>query len=363
MNHHKFFVSTSAGSGKTHAAIEYIKARPNESFLYISPTLQLCNQSYLLLVESGRECREPITSDNTTHVGKQALDALLSPNESVGDCIILTTPTFIAISSHLKDKEIDYTVILDETFQPATFNQINLGVHERRKTNLDNFNSFFRICPNNGPLTIRDGMLEDVRSVAKGDHSKVGCMPESYKQLCQQVVDEANHVEVTTDIDELMAYGKGAINTASSIKPDVFQGFRKLIFLSALFEKTMLYQLWTKHYGEEFIEEADIKSNITYDTHTEYRGTVSVGYVLHPRDNLSKHTLDKGFTDGGKNPPMGREVWAEALRQVVSYFDGRDFLLHLNNDRKPQSNSVSRKIVSDNPNIKPIAGDSRGNNS
>ena len=77
---HKFFVSTSAGSGKTHAAIEYIKARPDESFLYISPTQQLCNQSYLLLRKAGRECREPIISDYTANVTAQALSALLSPD-------------------------------------------------------------------------------------------------------------------------------------------------------------------------------------------------------------------------------------------------------------------------------------------
>jgi hypothetical protein len=360
---HKFFVSTSAGSGKTHAAIEYIKARPDESFLYISPTQQLCNQSYLLLRKAGRECREPIISDYTANVTAQALSALLSPIKSDGDCIVLSTKTFIAISSELKDKEIDYTVILDETFEPATFTQVNLGRNVHRERNLANFTRLFHICPNNGPLTVRNGMMEDARLAAKGDFSTSGDVPKSYVDLCQLIVDEANHVEITTDIDELLALGKGAIQTASSIRPDVFQGFKKLIFLSALFEKTMLYQLWTIHYGEEFKVDDDLKSMITYNTHTDYKGTLSIGYVLHPDDNLSKHTLDKGFVDGGKKPQASKTVWAEALRQTVEYFDGKDFLLHLNNDRVPSQSSVSRQIVSDNPNIKLLAGDSRGDNS
>ena len=135
--------------------------------------------------------------------------------------------------------------------------------------------------------------------------------------------------DAVEDQDE---FGGSTLTVACFVTPDHFMRFREVVFMSALFEHTILYALWRKLFEVEFRQHPQIQANITRDLHTEQGPRISIGHVLHPNDNASKHNLSRNrHTGESGETEEGERVIDHAVENVDRFFGGHPYLLSVNN--------------------------------
>lgn len=347
-------LSAAVGSGKTRAAVAHMAnpANATSNFIYVAPTIELGMQTTESLHRALASAEGPVVRNvhlinSRTVEGKARAEALRSVNEVTGQegCIqLLTTQTFLDILSGITRPEL-WSVILDEAFSPATFDTFGLGadVHE----GWTYFSEVFDIDATQGHRIVpRDGKRALVGDLADGRLSRAGGKYEGLQKVAKAVANPASRCElvVTPRVaallagEELPAKRPGAnegaesvLEYASYIAPEYFNGFREVLFLSALFEQTVLYHLWTKALGVTFEEHPDFPAEMLRDTHAEQARFLTVGHLLHRDDSSSKDTLGRNLLTGlpGERTE-GQRVLDHLIRTASAHFGDASFLLQTN---------------------------------
>ncbi|MCK7494272.1 MAG: hypothetical protein MZW92_26030 [Comamonadaceae bacterium] len=313
--------------------------------LYVAPTRQLLAQTERSIQEAlaaapGLQVRNVhrITSD-TTETGRVQVEAVSAVNEAEeGDGLVqlLATQTFLAVLAGIRHPE-RWSVILDEAFAPATFQAFQLGADALR--GWEHFSELFEVDPAQGHRIVpKAGRQTVVEAVARGDFSSAGDRAQSLREVAQGVANKAVRCElVLTDgaraVLEGMApkkRGKDATGTAlqfaSYVDPQAFAGFGEVLFLSALFEQTVLYHLWTKALGVHFEEHPKFPAHMLQDTHAAQGRFLAVGHLLHKDDNASIDTLQRDALSGqpGHEAP-GARVIDHIVQTAAGHFEDEPF--------------------------------------
>ena len=133
-----FAVSTSVGSGKTKAAIQYM-ASPAvglRNFIYVAPTVKLIQQTERNLLQQFKLTGSPRglhmihSQARTSDIGSTGGEVLAAINEApanIGRIVICTTVTFLDVVSKVKEPQ-HWSVIMDEAFSPVEFVDFPLGI-------------------------------------------------------------------------------------------------------------------------------------------------------------------------------------------------------------------------------------------
>lgn len=346
-------LSAAVGSGKTRAAVAYLASPANASrnFLYVAPTIELGTQTAGNLREaigatSGPLVRNVHLINSRAVEGKVRVEALKAINGVTGEegqVHILTTQTLLDILAGI-DRPHLWSVILDEAFTPATFDTFGLGadVHEGWAYFCDVFevdsSQGHRIIPKDG----RKGLVADL---ADGRLTRAGGKYEGLQKVAKAVSNPASRCElvVTPRVAALLTgealpdkrkpATESVLEYASYIAPEYFNGFREVLFLSALFEQTVLYHLWTKALGVTFEVHPEFPAEMLRDTHAEQGKFLAVGHLLHRDDTSSKENLGRNIVTGATGEKLeGQRVLDHIVRTAASYFDGTQFLLQVNNN-------------------------------
>lgn len=346
-------LSAAVGSGKTRAAVLHMTSAANaaRNFIYVAPTIELGTQTTEALQ---RALAVTVTPGRNAHLinsrtveGAARVEALRSVNEVTGEegCIqVLTTQTFLDILSGIARPAL-WSVVLDEAFSPATFDTFGLGsdVHE----GWSYFSEVFAIDPDQGHRILpRDGKRALVDDLAGGRLSRVGGKYEGLQKVAKAVSNPASRCElvVTPRVAALLAgealpakrtgsseASKSVLEYASYIAPEFFNGFREVLFLSALFEQTVLYHLWTKALGVTFEPHPEFPAEMLRDTHAEQGRFLAVGHLLHKEDSSSKETLGRNlFTGLPGETVQGQRVLDHLVRTASAHFKDSRFLLQTN---------------------------------
>lgn len=351
-----YAVSASVGSGKTVAAVEYIARREasTQDFIYVAPTIKLLNQTerQLRSVLSGQDAIRSVhlihseaAIEDCSSAAKEALLAINERPSGIGRVVFLTTTTFLRILPSIDDLAL-WNLILDEAFAPVTFINYHLG--PRPEEGLGYFRELFFVDQEDNyrvsPVGGRGGLVEEI---ASGQLDHCGQRYLGQRQLAQAVSNSAIRCELvvtqvspwaTTQVqgcaaDPMAAMaGSRALLFACYVTPEYFGRFREVIILSALFEHTVLYHLWTRCFGVSFIAHPWFGDGRLRDVHTEQGPTISVGHLLHPTDRASKHNLFANRHTGkpGENS-QGERVLDYLVRLGAEFFQGSRFLLQTNN--------------------------------
>lgn len=350
-------LSAAVGSGKTRAAIAWIASPTNatRNVLYVAPTQRLIDQTTRNLQAALAEASGPaVRNVHKVHSGEAErgsvkLEALAAINEAgAGEGLVqlITTTTFLAIVSRIKHPE-RWSVILDEAFQPATFETFQLGIDALK--GWDHFTDLFSVDPEQGHRILpREGRRTMVDEVAQGDYSSAGHRFKSLETVAKAVANPAIRCElVMTDGARALMQGQSptkrgraagdgrhtgtALQFASYVDPQAFAGFAEVLFLSALFEQTILYHLWTKALGVTFEEHPDFPSHLLRDTHAEQGRFLAVGHLLHKDDRASLENLQRETLTGkpGATRP-GTRVIDHLVQTAAAHFGGEPFLLQTN---------------------------------
>jgi hypothetical protein len=341
-SHTKYYLSTSAGSGKTRATVAMMLSDENtlRNFVVVSPTIALTMQTFGdIKQELGTTERDvrPIVSDQASEdrrpVATQAREVLEEMNHSNGIILLLCVPTFLSAAATVPVGQVNASIVLDETFQPFQFNTFNLGDENHRQTNLEYFSELFSLSPNGGPLMIQDGKETLVDAVARGDEVDFGGRYSALKPIAAMVNDPATHCDLVSNYTKLMNNELQTIQVASTISPKAFNKFPKVTIMSALFEETALYIVWRKTYGVTFEADTEIAQYINRDPHTSWGNKVHIGYILHPEDSVSVSLWKRDYQTGERDGEAAGTVIQEAFNQLaplVSRWPDKT-LIHTNN--------------------------------
>lgn len=349
-------LSAAVGSGKTRAAVAHMANPTNVSrnFIYVAPTIELGTQTTEALREAAAKAVGPVVRNvhlinSRTVEGKARVEALKSVNEVTaqeGQILVLTTQTFLDTIAGFTRPEL-WSVILDEAFAPATFDTFGLGtdIHEGWAY----FSEVFEVDSQEGHrIQPKEGKKALVGDLADGRLSRAGGKFEGLQKIAKAVSNPASRCElvVTPRVAALISgeplppkRGRGSnapetesvLQYASYISPEYFSGFREVLFLSALFEQTVLYHLWTKALGVTFEQHPEFPAEMLRDTHREQARFLAVGHLLHPKDTSSKDSLERNLLTGKPGEKVqGQRVLDHLVRTASVHFEDSKFLLQTN---------------------------------
>lgn len=342
-------LSAAVGSGKTQAAIAYMARSEmrDRNFVYVAPTIQLLSQT-------ARDLDQRLEHDNdprrVTEVHSQA-HADLRPSAEVrrllnepegpeGHLLFVTTTTFLSVLASIEHPE-HWHVILDEAFSPVTFGTFELGTD--RAGSWDYFAEVFAIDSKDGFRVVpREGQKERVRDIAAKRWNAVGQRCAGLQELAALVANPAMRCEVVMSeavaaivadpaLQKCPGTSVGVLHFASYVSPQFFAGFHEVLFLSALFEQTTLYHLWTKALGVTFTDHPSFPRHLLRDTHGDQGRYVAVGHLLHPEDKSSIYNLTRNATTGA---PEEHEVGQRCIDKLIDiaadHFGNQRWLLQMN---------------------------------
>jgi hypothetical protein len=350
-------LSAAVGSGKTRAAIAWIASPKNaaRNVLYVAPTQALIDQTAKDLRAAIAAAKGAPRNVHVIHsmmddigpgqVRAEALQALDSADEGDGAVLLITTTTFLQLAAKLRHSG-RWTVVLDEAFKPVEFDPLNLG--------LDALDGWAHLCelfavdPQQGyrllPREGRKGLIEDV---AAGHYTTAGDRFKAYEKAAQYVANPAMRCElVLTDGAKALLAGEPpkkrkkrggteetgtVLQFATYVDPQAFTGFREVLFLSALFEETILCHLWVKALGVTFEEHPDFPSHLLRDTHAEQGRFLAVGHLLHKDDRASLENLQRNVLTGAPGETkQGLRVIDHLVQAAAANFGEEVFLLQSN---------------------------------
>lgn len=367
-------LSAPVGSGKTRAAIAWIANPLNASrnVIYVAPTTALVDQTAAGLREAiAGTSGDTFRNVNLIHAGNaegqvqvEALAALNGVEDHEGHVQLLTTPTFLVIVSRIKRPEL-WSVVLDEAFTPATFATFRLGADALR--GWEHFCELFAVDgPQGHRILPREGCRTVVEEVARSNYSTAGDRFKSLEDVARAVSNPAIRCELVLT-DGALSLFKGeapkkrkarkdadtditgtVLQFSSYVDPSAFAGFREVLFLAALFEQTVLYNLWTRALGVTFEEHREFPAEMLRDTHKEQGRFLAVGHLLHKDDPASLDNLTRETLTGqpGATRPGTRVI--DYLVQTAAGHFGEDRFLLQTNERfgyRKDAASVPRNAV------------------
>lgn len=326
--------STSVGSGKTKASIEYMLSadKASRNFIYVAPTINLVEQTTKNLKDKLTENNistknvNLIHSQRTSHeetATASALNKLNDTESNIGAVVILTTTTFLTVLPMITRKE-DWHVVLDEAFSPLSFVEYQLGKEDRDKGR-EYFESLFKVEANDyNNIRPADRKYKLVQSVASGDWVEAGTKYQGMQKLSQSVLNSALRVELASKHKDRYLF-------ATWVTPDYFEDFAEVVFLSALFEQSILYHLWQSMYDIEFKSHRFFEVAIERNVHQSQGMNVSIGHLLHEDDFASKYNLQRNHKTGEPyETEVGNRVIDKMMDTVSMYFTGKKYLVQVN---------------------------------
>jgi DEAD/DEAH box helicase len=331
-------LSAAVGSGKTRAATKWMASPANASrnFLYVAPTISLCTQTAgnlkaALAASAGIVRNVHLVNSATVEGEVQGQD---------GQIEILTTTTLLDILAGILRPEL-WTVVLDEAFDPATFDTLDLGTNAQEGWAY--FSEVFEVDTSDGDrINPKAGKKALVADIADGRFYTAGSKYVGLRPLAAAVSNPARRCEllVTERVAALMrgeAVAASAdaatsrLEYSSYVSPDYFAGFESVLFLSALFEQTVLYHLWTKALGVTFEQHPDFPTGMLRDTHAEQGRFLAVGHLLNADDNSSIENLSRNILTGVPGEKeKGQRVLDHVIQTASAHFEGTQFLLQTN---------------------------------
>lgn len=265
---------------------------------------------------------------------------------NVGKIVIVTTKTFLTILPEIANKH-QWRVIMDEAFAPVEFLNFYLG--NKVMKGMSYFKEAFTVdCDDNYRILPAEGKAGWVREIASGNIKRSGQRYKGLQPLAEVVANPALRCELvpTTKAKAILGASgcaqddafaedsdpESVLLIACFVTPEHFQGFDEAIFMSALFEHTMLYHLWKRVFGISFRSHPRFGKGDLRDVHQEQGRFVSVGHLLHEDDSSSKHNLSRNiFTGAPDEREPGQRVIDRLVGIASQRFHGTPYLLQVNN--------------------------------
>lgn len=314
---HKFYYSSSSvGSGKTYKAALWMKMHPKENVLYITPTTKLSGEVKRRIdTTAGRTSSRIVntTTDNSGYSPKRkALNMIHRTMNHDGKTIILTTTNFMRILPLIENPE-NWTLIMDEAFQPVNYEVYNSSNNPHIIEQYFDIDSYKRAT---AKIDKKERMTAIYESMDFGDADELSA------RGIVDFVEAAMNPSVNLQLTKQAMDDYDKWHGLWYVTPEYFGGYKQAIFLSALFEESLLFRIWENLYNFiDWVEHPDWFDE-SRNTHVIHGSNIRIGYLLDDNDNASKTTFNT-IVDGKK-------VIEHMVGAVDSFFES-EYILSLNN--------------------------------
>ena len=331
------FADHAGGSGKTHLFRRLaIRAAGDwftqTNYIYAAPTRELLDEVKDDLERDIAESGSPLAvakihseadQRDDRYVSEWALDTINAAWRDNCEVVLLTTETFMNILTRI-DNPGDFVVFMDEAIQPCTDITLNLrGNVAKRERQREAFFDVFTGELGQSLRAARNASRE-VKDMARGKLAEDAIIGGS--KAMQQI---AQAVESPMMDAELVRNSAKQIFVVTYVKPDMFQTFRSVTFLVALFKRTVLYQLW-QALGARFERHEYFDQNIRGDMH-QMGKHLRVDWLLDDGDNTSKDVFIRNAETGQpKEKRKGKRVIDYLATLAAEVYGGEPFLLQSN---------------------------------
>ncbi|MFC0159515.1 hypothetical protein ACFFKB_16330 [Mameliella alba] len=326
-------LSSSVGSGKTQLVLEYIRDHLGTGYIYVAPTIELCEEVYArlmkLLVGHPAYANFGPLSCIVTEQGQvegpfeRALKACKDYNPQVPPIVITTTKTFEFLLEKLMQHEKQrFEVFVDEglpAIRQESFSPGNKGDFLKYLTRDEE-----------GFASPAPGKKEILEWVARSQAKLKGQNLEhlavtAFKNICELVVS-GNYDVVVTETDK-------SIEALGLLSPEPLKDFKAVTLIVAIFERTLLPILWEKRHGIEFEEFP--KQEGLFDAHVVKGPFMTIWHVLHEGDLPSLRNLQRNYETGEANEQdEGQQVITKAAQFIEAHFKGREYCWAANDNFK-----------------------------
>jgi hypothetical protein len=245
------------GSNKTGAIVQITDqlALRNQGSVHAVPSKKLANEVSQRHTQPSKVIHSD-TVDGVGHEFKEALKSLQQP-------LIVTHHAILGTE---KIKENDLILFFDEAFDPTIHLEFNLSQWPNIK---EVFRSLLTVDTSTKytPITAKNKKELWQKIFSLREQSQQVTLWEQSNDLERLLtyVGRARHYDVWShnsyNNDFLYGDGEKFVVTVA-ITPHVFFPWQEVIFTSAGFTHSMLYHLWKKEYGIEWIEDVQVKKHL-----------------------------------------------------------------------------------------------------
>jgi hypothetical protein len=330
-----YYLSQSVGSGKTHAAISYIERHPNQTYLYVAPTVQLVREIEQRIPSSIANCKAITARDGSNDLSDastaERILHFIRSNLWVSDFVlIITTEAFKRIVTQLEITEAKrISVFLDEgieAFRDATFQGDDLDI----LTDIIEQDGYLLKPAPGQRQRLCDIAYSEFKAHSNGDVMKTS---KPCRNLAELIVSDL--------FDCVGKISTKRIDAVGIVKPEVFCRFKQFTIIAAAFQRTLLGCVWKTKYGAR-LEAFELPMPL-WDSHRAKGSSIQVWHVLHPTDTSSVNNLSRNADTGESfnNSRLSRfrsdRVIERIAETVGKFFAGQPFIWSANNSFEDHS--------------------------
>lgn len=327
------YVSAACGAGKTTATVHKVLRSAERGFKAIiaQPTKVLVNQTFLdLNIKSAA-----LGLDTTKFRIKQITDENLFSHNTVtgeltsylknytweqGEVLIITHAALQRITIHNEtSKSLGiWDIYIDETLNVIQGQDKNFSKTHSLLT--DHF-EFDKGTGTWCQLRIKSGHENDVKAIWENNTKDSNYA--NFKPFIDQFYSPNYDLWVHAAEWFKLIKGESKIDLPafSLLKPSVFDPFRSVTAMSALFERTLMFKIW-ESLGVEWSVNEWINKSLRYSSHDGSRTTLN--YLF--KDNWSKAKANKKWPGQSEY-----DVLTMAMAEAENIVNGHDFIKTVNN--------------------------------
>jgi hypothetical protein len=290
------------GSGKTHALCKQV-AETVGKYVIAVPTRVLANQYKTALINNGIYDAAVIHGGNTGTVKKDIFQAIDNDVR-----VIVITQSALQQEVHHKI-DSTYRIVLDEIPSIDSFDELRIP------HNLDIIRNFFSIDESYENDNLYHVVIskQNRKLVAAFIKKQRDAHDKMWEHIYEFIADtyEGNFVVVDKqswdrlvivgtitpdEIDEAVTEYGNQMNTLyylSITTPKIFSA-HNLTIMGANFNESMLYHIWSTHFGVKFVTDHLLESKLRYTSHNN--GSLLTAHWMQ-EEKVTKHNLGKGVRE------------------------------------------------------------------
>lgn len=327
------YTPAAVGSGKTYRAAQWMGEHPIENVLYVVPSIKLAagiREQIRELAPAHNDIRI-INSENnpsSLNVRDKALNVINRVHDNVGRVTIITFVTFIQIISRIEKPQL-WNLIMDESFKPVEHKKWD------STSNSELVEQFFNVDPVSKLASAKRGCSRVFNRIYEAnDFNEV---PELSATVLPDYISAIKNP--ATELRLLKREGSDYWHGFIFTKPDFFKYFKSVLIMSAMFEQSLLKNLWETVYDVKWDEHPYWK-DICNLTHCIFGKKIKIGYLLPDNKGASSSLLKTTYSDGTK-------VIEKLLHVTSEYFDSNPYVVAVNKSyiRLPLKYSIKKDCI------------------
>lgn len=240
------YLSDFLSTGKTEANInEAIKASDSGlNVIICSPTKQHSMELERRFHEKGRTAKR--INENTTKTPVLLIEQWLSNNEVKNAILLVTHSAFI--KAQKGNNRSKWVVFYDEKLASNHFEQINLTVNRGFVTKY--IEQIKESDKKTTPIKIRKKHLTEIKNQIRNEERDdiSNSLSDIFSLFSQAIHGEVELLVKTDDFREYMKTGTKPGEIFVWATPKAFEGFHRVVFTSAFFDRLMWKIVWEGHY-------------------------------------------------------------------------------------------------------------------